>query len=60
MPLGYAIVGPLSDAIGVSEKLWLSFGVMMAMWLVILSLPSVWGIRARAPVRAATPTMPAS
>lgn len=46
MPIGFAIVGPISDAIGVTETLWLSLGVMLATWTIILSLPSVWAIRA--------------
>ena len=59
MPIGFAIVGPLSDAIGVTETLWLSLGVMLTTWALILSLPSVWAIRAPAADRTPTPTMPA-
>ena len=57
MPLGFAIVGPLSDAIGVSKTLWLSLGVMLASWAVILSLPSVWTIRSRAAETPGAPTI---
>ena len=52
MPIGFAIVGPISDAIGVTETLWLSLGVMLTTWAAILSLPSVWAIRAPAAVPA--------
>jgi len=59
MPIGFAVVGPLSDAIGVSTTLWVSLGVMLTTWALILALPSVWALGAAAP-RPATPTMPAS
>jgi len=58
MPIGFAIVGPLSDAIGVTETLWLSLGVMLTTWGLILSLPSVWAIRAPAADPHHAPTMP--
>ena len=48
MPIGFAIVGPLADTIGVTETLWLSLGVMLTTWAIILMLPSVWAIRAPA------------
>ena len=60
MPIGYAVVGPLSDAIGVTETLLLSLGVMLTTWTLILMLPSVWALRAPAAVRPTAPTMPAS
>jgi hypothetical protein len=59
MPLGFAIVGPLSDAIGVNETLWLSLGVMLTTWVLILSLPSVRALEAPAADQTATPTMAA-
>ena len=59
MPIGYAVVGPLSDAIGVTETLWLSLGVMLTTWALILMLPSVWAIRAPAANHDPAPTMPA-
>ncbi len=59
MPIGFAVVGPVSDAIGVTETLWLSLGVMLTTWALILSLPSVWAIRAPAAPRPDAPTMPA-
>jgi MFS family permease len=45
MPVGMAIVGPLADAIGIVETLWIALGVMWASWALILLLPSVWAIR---------------
>ena len=57
MPIGFAIVGPLSDAIGVTETLWLSFGVMLTTWALILSLPSVWALKASAADHPTAPTL---
>lgn len=57
MPIGFAIVGPVADAIGVTETLWLSLGVMLTTWTLILMLPSVWAIRAPAPNPHPTPTL---
>lgn len=59
MPIGFAVVGPLSDAIGITETLWLSLGVMLTTWALILMLPSVWAIRAPAVAVGNAPTMPA-
>lgn len=59
MPIGFAVVGPLSDVIGVAETLWLSLGVMLATWALILALPSVWALRAPTVAAGTTPTMPA-
>ncbi len=59
MPIGFAVVGPLADAIGVDETLWLSLGVMLTTWALILSLPSVWALRAPPVDSLAAPTMPA-
>lgn len=59
MPIGFAVVGPIADVIGVTETLWVSLGVMLTTWALILSLPSVWAIRAPAAAPAAAPTMPA-
>jgi hypothetical protein len=55
MPLGMALVGPLADAIGVVETLWLALGVMWSSWAAILALPSVWAIRRADPAPAAMP-----
>ena len=54
MPLGMALVGPLSDAIGITETLWIAVIVMWASWAAILALPSVWAIRAERGVPAAS------
>jgi MFS family permease len=53
MPLGYVIVGPLSDVIGVPATLWCAVAVMWATWAGILALPSVWRIRRPADVQVA-------
>ncbi len=45
MPIGMALVGPLADAIGLVETLWIGLAVMWASWAMILLLPSVWAIR---------------
>jgi len=45
MPIGMVVVGPLADAIGIVETLWLALVVMWASWAAILLLPSVWAIR---------------
>ena len=59
MPLGFAIVGPLSDAIGVTETLWLSLGVMLTTWAADpRRCPSVWALEAPAADRRAAPTLP--
>ena len=57
MPLGFAIVGPLSDVIGVTETLWLSLGVMLTTWVLILSLPSVWALKAPSADPPTAPTL---
>jgi len=55
MPLGFALAGPLADAIGITETLWIALAVMWASWAAILALPSVWAIRARPPVSSPSP-----
>lgn len=55
MPVGMALVGPLADAVGLVETLWLCLLVMWASWAAILALPSVWAIRRTPAVPAATP-----
>src|SRR6478672_6563708 len=55
MPIGMALVGPLADAIGVVETLWIALAVMWASWAVILLLPSVWAIRRSAAAPAPSP-----
>ncbi len=55
MPLGFALAGPLADAIGITETLWIAVAVMWASWAAILALPSVWAIHARPPVSSPSP-----
>jgi len=55
MPIGMAIVGPVADAIGVTETLWIAVLVMWASWAAILALPSVWAIRRKESVPSPTP-----
>ena len=55
MPIGLALVGPVSDAIGLTETLWLSVAAMWAVWAAILALPSVWAIRREGSVPAPSP-----
>jgi len=45
IPLGLALVGPVSSTIGRHETLWLSLAIMLASWAAILALPSVRAIR---------------
>ena len=54
VPVGTALVGPVAEAIGLTETLWICLIVMWASWLAILALPSVWAIRRGAPAPAAT------
>ena len=55
MPIGMALVGPLADAIGLTETLWICLLVMWASWAAILALPSVWAIGRPPATPAATP-----
>jgi len=57
VPLGLALVGPVSAALGRHETLWLSLGIVLASWAGILALPSVWAIR-RADVASAEAPKP--
>jgi hypothetical protein len=60
IPVGMALVGPVSAAIGIEETLWLTVAIFLASTAVIAALPSVWAIRAPAADSAGAPTMPAS
>jgi MFS family permease len=53
IPIGVAVVGPVSDAIGVTTTLWVAVVCMWLCWAAILALPSVWAIR-QAPARPVT------
>jgi MFS family permease len=55
MPLGMALVGPLADAIGLTETLWICLVVRWTSWAAILVLPSVWAIRRDEPLPAPSP-----
>ncbi len=46
LPLGYAIVGPVADAIGVDATLLAAAAIETACLLTIVSIPAVWAIRA--------------
>jgi hypothetical protein len=50
-PLGLALWGPVSIAIGLSSSLWLACGVQFAVGVVLLALPLTWRLSAakRAP-----------
>ncbi len=45
-PIGYALIGPLSDAVGVNEALLVAGGLNIVSTLVMLAIPSVRGLRA--------------
>jgi MFS family permease len=49
MPIGFALAGPLADAIGVSTTLWAAFALDIGCLLAILAIPSVWTLRAARP-----------
>jgi MFS family permease len=55
VPLGMALAGPMAEAIGVTETLWIALVVMWASWAAILALPSVWAIRRAGAVPATSP-----
>ncbi len=46
VPLGYALAGPLSSAIGVTTTMWLAVGCTVAGSAVALAVPSVRQLRA--------------
>jgi hypothetical protein len=46
VPLGYALAGPLSSAIGVTATMWLAAGWTVAGSAVALAVPSVRHLRA--------------
>jgi hypothetical protein len=49
VPLGYALAGPLSSAIGVTTTMWLAAGCTVAGSAVALAVPSVRHLRAAPP-----------
>ncbi len=46
LPAGFALAGPLSDAIGIDPTLWLAAAVLLGSTLAILAVPSVRRLRA--------------
>jgi MFS family permease len=59
MPIGYAIAGPVGDAIGVSETLWLAGAIYLAGVLAILTVADVRQLRRTDPIVTPSPS-PAS
>ena len=53
-PLGLALWGPLSVAIGVGTALWIAAGVHALMAVVLLALPDTWRVPGARPGRPAT------
>ena len=52
MPLGFALTGPVSDAIGVDATLWAAAAIMLAANLAIVAVPSVRAVgRGEEPLR---------
>ena len=47
MPVGYALVGPLSDAIGVEETLWAASACIVAVSVAVLAVPDVRNLTRR-------------
>ena len=41
MPLGFVIWGPVSEVIGVGATLWITVGVLVAVAVVLLAIPSI-------------------
>ena len=49
MPIGSAVAGPMSVLIGIPATLLGAFAIEVACFVVIISQPSVWGIRSGSP-----------
>jgi hypothetical protein len=45
LPLGFVLVGPVSDAIGVSTTLWIALAWALGSTAVVLLVPSVRNLR---------------
>jgi MFS family permease len=56
-PLGAAIAGPVAVALGTENALWLAAGAIVASNFIMLMLPAVWSIRARADPHPITATV---
>jgi MFS family permease len=53
LPIGYAIIGPLSGALGNGGALWLAAGVWVVASAAVVAVPSVRQLRTKAPPRLA-------
>jgi MFS family permease len=51
-PLGMALWGPLAAGIGVSVALWVAFGLMAVLALILLAIPDTRNLRHTAPASA--------
>ena len=49
MPVGAAVAGPVSALIGIPATLFADFVIQVVCFVVIISQPSVWGIRSGSP-----------
>jgi MFS family permease len=61
MPAGFALAGPVSEAIGIDATLWTAAALIVASNLAILAVPSVRHVRARRTepkIPAAAPPLP--
>jgi predicted MFS family arabinose efflux permease len=56
LPIGYALVGPISNALGNGGALWLAAGVWVAASAAVVAVPSVRHLRTPAPPRLAAAT----
>jgi hypothetical protein len=57
IPVGMALAGPLSAAIGIDETLWLTILIFLAATAVIVAIPSVRAIRSPGSDLPAAPTL---
>jgi MFS family permease len=46
-PVGFAVAGPLADAIGIEETLWAAFACIVVASLAVLAVPEVRNLRRR-------------
>jgi predicted MFS family arabinose efflux permease len=60
IPLGLAAAGPVAEALGTSETLWLAFAVNTGITIAVLGVPDVRNMRRRAPRGAETPAADAT
>lgn len=58
IPIGFALVGPLAEAVGVRTALWGAGAFDLACCLGVLVLPSVWAIRAKPEAAAEASALP--